>query len=55
MWKILLNEFWAELGLQKTRILLTTFAIAWGTFTVVLLLALGEGMKQRILTELVSA
>ena len=55
MWKVLLGEFWGELGHQKTRVLLTSFAIAWGTFTVVLLLALGEGMKQRILSELVSA
>jgi putative ABC transport system permease protein len=55
MWRVLLGEFWDELRNQKTRAALTTFAIAWGTFTVVILLALGEGMKRRVLTELVSA
>jgi putative ABC transport system permease protein len=55
MWWVLMGEFWDELGHQKTRIILTTFAIAWGTFTVVLLLALGEGVKQRIVSELISA
>ena len=55
MWRVLLGEFWADLGHQKARVLLTTFAIAWGTFTVVILLALGEGLKQRVLSELVSA
>jgi putative ABC transport system permease protein len=55
MWKVLLSEFWNDLGHQKTRVFLTTFAIAWGTATVVLLLALGEGLKQRVLSELVSS
>lgn len=55
MWRVLLGEFWDDLGHHKTRALLTTFAIAWGTLTVVLLLALGEGMKQRVVSELVSA
>ena len=49
MWKVLLGEFWDDLGHQKTRVILTVFAIAWGTLTVVLLLALGEGMKQRVI------
>jgi putative ABC transport system permease protein len=55
MWKVLLGEFWDEMGHQKTRVILTSFAIAWGTLTVVLLLSLGEGMKQRVVSELVSA
>jgi len=55
MWRVLLGGFWDDLGHQKTRILLTTLAIAWGTLTVVVLLALGEGFKQRVLSELVSA
>jgi len=44
MWKILLQEFWNDLITQKTRAFLTMFAITWGTISVVLLLAFGEGL-----------
>ncbi len=44
MWKILLQEFWNDLKTQKTRAFLTMFAITWGTISVVLLLAFGEGL-----------
>ena len=44
MWKILLQEFWNDLVTQKTRAFLTMFAITWGTISVVLLLAFGEGL-----------
>ena len=44
MWKILLQEFWNDLTTQKTRAFLTMFAITWGTISVVLLLAFGEGL-----------
>ncbi len=44
MWKILLQEFWNDLLTQKTRAFLTMFAITWGTISVVLLLAFGEGL-----------
>lgn len=44
MWKILLQEFWNDLRTQKTRAFLTMFAITWGTLSVVLLLAFGEGL-----------
>jgi putative ABC transport system permease protein len=44
MWKILLGEFWNDLKTQKTRGFLTMFAITWGTISVVLLLAFGEGL-----------
>lgn len=44
MWKILLQEFWNDLRTQKTRAFLTMFAITWGTISVVLLLAFGEGL-----------
>jgi putative ABC transport system permease protein len=54
MWSILLGEFWDDLAHHKTRVILTIFAIAWGTLTVVLLLALGEGMKQRVISDLLS-
>lgn len=46
MWKILLQEFWNDLKTQKTRAFLTMFAITWGTISVVLLLAFGEGLGQ---------
>ncbi len=48
MWKILLEEFWGDLRTQKTRALLTTFAITWGTISVVLLLSFGEGLKRAV-------
>ena len=46
MWIILLQEFWNDLRVQKTRAFLTMFAITWGTISVVLLLAFGEGLGQ---------
>src|SRR5262245_24099290 len=55
MWKILLSEFWGELGAQRTRVTLTALGIACGTFIVVVLLALGEGIKRGLMTELLSA
>ena len=48
MWKILLEEFWGDLRTQKTRALLTMFAITWGTISVVLLLSFGEGLKRAV-------
>lgn len=55
MWKILLGEFFSDLRAQKTRAFLTMFAIMWGTITVVLLLAFGEGMKNSLVQGLVNA
>ena len=46
MWIILLQEFWNDLRAHKTRAFLTMFAITWGTISVVLLLAFGEGLGQ---------
>ncbi|MGD8277128.1 MAG: ABC transporter permease [Gemmatimonadota bacterium] len=51
MWTVLLSQFWNDLGTQRTRVLLTTFGIACGTFIVVVLLALGEGIKRAVLRE----
>src|SRR5688572_32042330 len=48
MWKILVAEFWGDLKTQKTRALLTLFAIAWGTIAVVLMLSFGEGLKRSV-------
>ncbi|MCA9733304.1 MAG: ABC transporter permease [Deferribacteres bacterium] len=41
---LLVQEFLFDLKNQKTRAFLTTFAVAWGTFSVVMLLAFGEGL-----------
>ncbi|HSG82072.1 MAG TPA: ABC transporter permease [Gemmatimonadota bacterium] len=55
MWRILLGEFLGDLKEQKTRVLLTMFAITWGTIAVVLLLAFGEGLRQSIVKGLLNA
>ena len=55
MWKILLEEFYGDLKAQKTRALLTMFAITWGTIAVVLLLSFGEGLKRTFVTGLLGA
>lgn len=48
MWKNLLQEFLGDLRTQKTRALLTIFAVGWGTLSIVLLLSFGEGLKHGI-------
>jgi len=55
MWRILLAEFVGDLKGQKTRVLLTMFAITWGTIAVVLLLAFGEGLRHSIVKGLLNA
>ncbi len=55
MWRILLEEFFGDLRTQKTRTILTMFAITWGTIAIVLLLAFGEGLKEHISTGLLNA
>ncbi|MDX1740510.1 MAG: ABC transporter permease [Rhodothermales bacterium] len=55
MWKILLFEFWNDLRVQKTRAFLTMFAITWGTISVVLLLAFGEGLGIKMRDGFVNA
>jgi putative ABC transport system permease protein len=49
MFRLLIAEFWADLMAQRTRALLTLFAVFWGTLTIVLLLAFGEGLKRAVL------
>lgn len=48
MWKTILQEFLFDLRNQKTRLTLTLVSIIWGTMSVVLLLAFGFGLKQRM-------
>jgi len=46
MWRILFSEFLSDLKAQRKRALLTTFAVTWGTLSVVLLLSFGEGLRR---------
>jgi len=55
MWRILLEEFLGDLKAQRTRAFLTFFAVGWGTLSVVLLLAFGEGLKQATMNGLLAA
>jgi putative ABC transport system permease protein len=48
MLKNLLLDFISDLRTQKTRAFLTMFAVGWGTLSIVLLLAFGEGLKRAI-------
>ena len=40
--------FYRELRRQRKRISLTIFALAWGTFSIVILLAFGEGLNRQM-------
>ena len=44
----LLRMFYRELQRQRKRISLTIFALAWGTFSIVILLAFGEGLNRQM-------
>lgn len=44
MWLTIIREFFVDLSKQKLRSSLTIVAIAWGTLSVVLLLAFGRGL-----------
>lgn len=55
MWRILIGEFLGDLKTQRTRAFLTFFAVAWGTLSVVLLLAFGEGLKRSVRDGLLGA
>lgn len=54
MWQILLREFWHDLKVQRLRAFLTLFAITWGTLSVVLLLAFGEGLGRTLVNGLLN-
>ena len=55
MWLELIKEFLFDLKTQRTRAFLTILAITWGTIAVVLLLAFGQGLGNRIQTGLLNA
>ncbi|HTK81702.1 MAG TPA: ABC transporter permease [Bacteroidota bacterium] len=49
MWLELIKEFFHDLKMHRVRAILTLIAITWGTLSVILLLAFGEGLGNRIL------
>jgi len=49
MFGTLVREFLYDLRNQKTRVVLTTVAIIWGTMSVVLLLSFGFGLEKRLM------
>jgi putative ABC transport system permease protein len=53
--KNLIQDFVGDLRTQKTRALLTMFAVCWGTITVVLLLSFGEGLKRAVVAGTLGA
>lgn len=55
MWKNLIREFFADLGNQKLRSFLTLIAIAWGTLSVILLLAFGRGLGTSMMEGMLGA
>ena len=55
MWIELLREFFHDLRAHRTRAMLTLIAITWGTISVVLLLAFGEGLTDRLTNGLINA
>lgn len=55
MWSSLFKEFFADLGRQKLRSSLTLIAIAWGTLSVILLLAFGRGLGNSMMEGMLGA
>jgi len=45
---LLLKEFFQDMRLQKTRVILTIIAIGWGTLAVILLMAFGTGLSKQV-------
>jgi len=52
---ILINDFLHDLKTQKIRVFLTTFAITWGTISIVLMMAFGRGLKNRMISSMQNA
>lgn len=55
MWRNLFSEFFSDLGKQKLRSFLTLTAIAWGTLSVILLLAFGRGLGTSMMEGMLGA
>lgn len=52
---ILISNFLHDLKTQRTRVFLTTFAITWGTISIVLMMAFGRGFKTRMVSSMMNA
>lgn len=48
MLRTLIEDFWFNIKQQRTRAILTMSAVAWGTMTIVLLVAFGDGLGQAL-------
>jgi putative ABC transport system permease protein len=46
--KLFLQYFWRDFRKQKKRATLTVAAIVWGTFSILMLLAFGEGLRAQL-------
>jgi putative ABC transport system permease protein len=55
MWITVIREFFTDLSKQKLRSFLTLVAIAWGTLSVVLLLAFGRGLGTSMMEGMLGA
>lgn len=55
MWRNLFSEFFSDMAKQKLRSFLTLTAIAWGTLSVVLLLAFGRGLGTGMMAGMLGA
>lgn len=52
---LLIREFIDDIKKQKTRVVLTTVAITWGTLAVILLMSFGAGLSYRMKESLLNA
>ena len=55
MWKILLADVLGDLRANRIRTFLTIFAMVWGTISIVLLLAFGQGLRNQVSEGLLNA
>jgi len=51
-WRNYLRQFLGDLRSQKLRAALTLFGLVWGTASVTLLLAFGEGLQERLIKNI---
>jgi putative ABC transport system permease protein len=51
-WKNYLRQFLRDVRSQKLRAALTLFGLVWGTASVTLLLAFGEGLQERLIKNI---
>lgn len=55
MWFELLKDFYSDLKANRLRAMLTLIALTWGTVSVVLLLAFGEGLGHQMWSGMINA